>query len=108
MRIEFVDDAKDHGTALIFPPQEDYLDLRENPHAVDRIAAARQYLPLRNFLTALNGTESLFATCLLYTSGDGAKAQNANREIGIPRIAGRQPNSNLTWDPIGMLSLIHI
>jgi hypothetical protein len=29
MRIEFVDDAKDHGTALIFPPQEDYLDLRE-------------------------------------------------------------------------------
>jgi hypothetical protein len=60
MRIEIVDDAG--GDALTFPPGESFLDLRRDPHAVDRIPLARAYLALRNFLIAVNSAESVFAT----------------------------------------------
>ena len=74
MRVEYADDTQDHGPVLVFPPHENYLDLRENPHSVDRIASARRYLPLRNFLTALNGAESLFATAGATTKCDSPAA----------------------------------
>jgi hypothetical protein len=77
MRIEYVDDTEDQGPELTFPPKENYLDLHENPHAVDRIAAARRYLPLRNFLTVLNGAESLFATVGATTKSDSPAAVSA-------------------------------
>ena len=62
MRVEIVDDSKSAERALTFPPVEDYFDLRENPRGLERITAARQYLPLRNFLAAVNGADSLFST----------------------------------------------
>jgi hypothetical protein len=44
--------------------------LRENPGAIQKIAAAREYPPLRNFLTAVNGTESIFTTVSASTRSD--------------------------------------
>src|SRR5712692_2792449 len=62
MRVEIVDDSKSAEPAMTFPPAEDYFDLRENPRGVDQIAAARQYLPLRNFLAAVNSADSVFTS----------------------------------------------
>jgi len=62
MRVEIVDDNKSAELARTFPPVEDYFDLRGNPRAIDRIAAARQYLPLRNFLAAVNSADSVFTS----------------------------------------------
>lgn len=67
MRIEIVDDAGSEAAVPAFPPGENHVDLRQSPHAVERIAAARQYLPLRNFLTAVNSAESVFATATVAT-----------------------------------------
>ena len=60
MRVEIVDDSNSAEPALSFPPVEDYFDLRENPRDIERITAARQYLPLRNFLAAVNSADSVF------------------------------------------------
>ncbi|HVA95978.1 MAG TPA: hypothetical protein VNI36_13865 [Candidatus Dormibacteraeota bacterium] len=66
MRVESVEDTeKDmegQDLALAFPPGEGYLDLRENPRSIEAIAAARQYLPLRNFLSTVNRADSAFIT----------------------------------------------
>lgn len=62
MRVEIVDDSKAAERAMTFPPVEDYFDLRENPRGIDRITAARQYLPLRNFLAAVNSADSVFTS----------------------------------------------
>ena len=74
MRVEFAEGTEDLGLPFSYPPNENFLDLRENPHAVDRIAAARQYMPLRNFLTAVNDAESLFATVGAATKCDSPAA----------------------------------
>ena len=58
MRVEIIDDTEGREPAAVFPPGENFVDLRENPHAVEAIAPARQYLPLRSFLTAVNGEDS--------------------------------------------------
>lgn len=62
MRAEIVDDSPDGEPAATFPRGEDYFDLRENPRAIERIAAARQNVPLRNFLAAVNGADSVFTS----------------------------------------------
>ncbi len=62
MRIEIVNDAGGPAPGPTFPPGDNYVDLRQNPHAVEQSAAAREYLPLRNFLVAVNSPESLFAS----------------------------------------------
>ena len=67
MRIEIIDDTEGPPQALAFPPGENYVDLRENPHALERIAPARQYLPLRNFLTAVNSPGSVFTSATVAT-----------------------------------------
>lgn len=62
MRVEIVEEYEGKDRALTFPPGEGYVDLRENPHSIEQIAVARQYLPLRNFLIVINDAESPFAT----------------------------------------------
>lgn len=62
MRVEIVEDYEGKDPALVFPPGERYVDLRKNPHSIEQITIARQYLPLRNFLSIINGAESPFAT----------------------------------------------
>src|ERR1700722_7974271 len=44
-------------------------NLHVDPGAIERIEYARRHLPLRNLLTYLNATDSLFSTC-------GSKAWN--------------------------------
>ena len=39
-----------------------YVNLRENPNAIDQIEEARRYRPLRNFLAAVNSADSVFST----------------------------------------------
>lgn len=67
MRIDIIDDTEDTAQALAFPPGENYVDLRKNPHAIERIAPARQYLPLRNFLAAVNSPGSVFTSASVAT-----------------------------------------
>ena len=60
MRVEIIVDTRAPGGAAIFPPAANYVDLRANPHAVEQIRSAREHLPLRNFLIAVNSAESVF------------------------------------------------
>jgi hypothetical protein len=77
VRVEIVEEAEGKAPAPVFPPEENYLDLRANPQAIERIAAARQYLPLRNFLAAVNGQESIFTTASAATKSDLPAAVSA-------------------------------
>jgi hypothetical protein len=62
MRVEIVEDYEGKGEAFTFPPNEKCVDLRENPRSIEKIAVARRYLPLRNFLSIVNSLESPFTT----------------------------------------------
>jgi hypothetical protein len=77
MRVEIVEEAEDQSPPQGFPPEKNYLDLRENSKAIEGIAAARQYLPLRNFLDSVNGEESIFATASATTKSDLPAAVSA-------------------------------
>jgi hypothetical protein len=77
MRVEIIDDTEGRGPAMVFPPGENYVDLRENPHAVERIAPARHHLPLRSFLTAVNAADSLFTSASAGTQTDSPRAVSA-------------------------------
>ena len=77
MRVEIVEEGESEAQAPVFPPEENYFDLRANPPEIERIAAARQYLPLRNFLTSVNGEESIFATASAIIKSDLPAAVSA-------------------------------
>jgi hypothetical protein len=70
MRVEIVEEAEGSAPGSAFPPEENYHDLRANPQAIKQIAAARQYLPLRNFLVSVNSEESIFTTASATTKSD--------------------------------------
>ena len=70
MRVEIVEAAEAEKPSTVFPPDESFVDLRENPQAIQKIAAARDYPPLRSFLTTVNGTESVFTTVGASTRSD--------------------------------------
>jgi hypothetical protein len=70
MRVEIVQEAEGRPPAAVFPRDENYLDLRANPQAIEKIASARRYLPLRNFLAAVNGEKSMFVTADVSTKSD--------------------------------------
>jgi hypothetical protein len=77
MRVEIVEEGNGNASAQVFPPLENYLDLRANPQAIEGVAAARKYLPLRNFLTSVNSEESIFATAGATTKSDLPAAVSA-------------------------------
>jgi hypothetical protein len=77
MRVEIVEEAEGAAKAPAFPPEENYLDLRANPQDIEQIPGARQYLPLRNFLTSVNGAESIFTTAGAATKSDLPAAVSA-------------------------------
>jgi hypothetical protein len=77
MRVDIVEEAEGKATGPVFPPDENYFDLRANPQAIEQIAAARQYLPLRNFLASVNSSESIFATASATTKSDLPAAVSA-------------------------------
>ncbi len=67
MRVEVAFEAEEHTDLLQIPweaaeAENRYLDLRENPGAVDRLEPARRHRPLRGLLAALNSADSFFAT----------------------------------------------
>jgi hypothetical protein len=77
VRVEIVEEGESNTQTPVFPPDENYFDLRANPREIERIAAARQYLPLRNFLTSVNGEESIFATASANMKSDMPAAVSA-------------------------------
>ncbi len=79
MRVEIVEDSEGPGPAFTFPPSQDYVELRENPRSVERISAARQYLPLRNFLAVVNGEESPFTTANAIVKCDSPAAVSSGK-----------------------------
>jgi DNA-binding PucR family transcriptional regulator len=70
MRVEIIDETEDQGPAMIFPPGKNYVDLRENPRAVERIKLARRYPLLQSFLAAVNSADSLFRSASVSTQND--------------------------------------
>jgi len=84
MRVEIVEAAEAEKPSAVFPPNEDFVDLREDPQAVQKIPAARQYPPLRNFLTTVNGAESIFATISASTRSDLPASVSA---VGVHEFA---------------------
>ncbi|HWX38480.1 MAG TPA: hypothetical protein VNY09_04510 [Candidatus Sulfotelmatobacter sp.] len=90
MQIDIIEETGDHVSASKFPPDGDYSDLRENPQDIARMPLAREYLPLRNFLAALNGPDTIFATSDVATKSDspaavsgGAAAYEFASQVGI-------------------------
>ncbi len=81
MRIEILDDIDSRAAIPVFPPSEDYVDLRENPRAVEQIALVREYLPLRNFLTALNSAGSVFASASAATESNSASDRSSGEAL---------------------------
>jgi hypothetical protein len=77
VRVEILEEAGGNPPIPRFPPPGDNIDLRTNPEAVEKIAAARQYLPLRNFLDSVNGPESVFATSSVSVKSDLPTAVSA-------------------------------
>jgi hypothetical protein len=77
VRVEIVDEAEGNEPVPVFPPEKNYLDLRANPQDIEKIAGARQYLPLRNFLTSMNSAESIFATAGAATKSDSPATVSA-------------------------------
>jgi hypothetical protein len=88
MRVETIDDTEGRGPAMVFPPGKDYVDLRDDPHALERIALARQYAPLRNFLAAVNGADSLFASASTSTQADSPATVSVGEAYEFASQAG--------------------
>jgi hypothetical protein len=99
MRVEIVEEAEGAAPVPVFPPGENYLDLRANPQGIEQIAEARQYLPLRNFLASVNGAESIFATAGAATKSDLPAAVSAGAAYEFAsqaRIVFAAPSPN--WE----------
>jgi hypothetical protein len=99
VRIEIVEEADGNAPTPVFPPDENYVDLRANPHAIQRIAVARQYLPLTNFLAAVNVAESMFATASSAAKLDlpgAASAEQIYKFASQAKIVFAEPSLNLT------------
>ena len=76
MRVDIVEVPQEEQV-LVFPPEADTIDLRANPEAIGQVPAAQEYLPLRNFLTSINGPESVFCTAGVFTKCDSPAAISA-------------------------------
>src|SRR6266481_2339972 len=101
MRVEIIDDTEGRGPAASFPPGENYVDLRENIHAVELIVPARQYLPLRSFLTAVNSAESSFTSASASTQADSpasVSAGDAYEFASQARLVFVEPSLNFEQD----------
>jgi hypothetical protein len=101
MRVEIIDDTEGRGPATVFPPGENYVDLRENPRAVEQIAPARQHLPLRSFLAAVNSPDSSFSSASVSTQCDspaGVDAGEAYEFASQARLVFVEPSLNFEQD----------
>jgi hypothetical protein len=76
VRVDIVEVPQEEQV-LVFPPEADYIDLRATPEAIGQVPAARQHLPLRNFLTSINSPESVFSTADVSTKCDSPAAISA-------------------------------
>ena len=94
MQVEIVVETGSE-TPAVFSPDEDHSDLRANLESVARIAEARHNLPLQNFLVAVNGSESIFATADISLQSDlptavsgaaGEFASQMNIMFAIPSL----------------------
>jgi hypothetical protein len=99
MRVEIVEETEGSAPGPVFPPEENYYDLRANPQAIEQIAAARQYLPLRNFLASVNGGKSIFTSGSATTKSDlpaTVSASLAYEFASQARIVFAEPSLN--WE----------
>ncbi len=97
MRVEIIDDTEGRGPATVFPPGENYVDLRENPRAIERIAPARQHLPLRSFLAAVNSPDSSLSSASVSTQSDSPAGGSAGEAYGFAsqaRLVFVEPSLN--------------
>jgi hypothetical protein len=99
MRVEIVEEAEGSAPGPVFPPDENYYDLHANLQAIEQIAGAQPYLPLRNFLASVNGAESIFATSSTTTKSDlpsAVSADQAHEFASQTRIVFAE--SSLNWE----------
>ena len=105
MRVEVVEEAEGTAPATVFPPSENYFDLRANPQAIEQIAAARQYLPLRNFLASVNGAESIFTTASVTTKSDFVVALAVAKMDSALLTEARKFRSGRYWRAAAICSI---
>ncbi len=101
MHVEIIDDTEGRGPATAFPPVENYVDLREDPHAAERIGPARQYPPLRIFLSAVNGTDSSFSSASANTQVDSPASASSGEDYEFAaqaRLVFAEPSFNFERD----------
>lgn len=101
MRVEIRAEFEEAGEKFEVPWQDpgkglQFLDLRANPAAVEKVEAARQHRPLANFLSAVNSADSLFASVRAQTgleqrSGDAEACLFSTRVV----VAFADPSMNL-------------
>ena len=105
MRVEIVEAEEGPEAVAFFPPREDFVDLRENPQAVGQIPAALHHAPLRNFLTSVNGAESMFATSEASTKTDEpATVSGGTCEFALQTgLVFAAPHFD--WDPVHYIEL---
>ena len=78
--------------------ETEHLNLREDPSAMARIAAASQHPPLAGFLAAINGEGSLFSTVGIKVWTSDPLANGRGHQI--PFSGGFDLRSS-TFQPIG-------
>ena len=94
LRLEF--DAEPAGLKIPEGGQPGgYVNLRENPGAIEQIEPARLYRPLRGLLIALNSAESEFASvaCRTWTKENPAAAEASEFGSRVDVIFSRQKHN---------------
>lgn len=96
MHVDFIEEIESSKPAA-FPPDDSYIDLRENPSAIDGLPAARRHPPLRNFLASVNGPESIFTTAEITTRSEPSSESGGSSEFSSQcRIVFAVPDLN--WE----------
>jgi hypothetical protein len=107
MRVEIIEDMEGRGLAAVFPPGADYVDLRKNPHAVERIEPARRYPPLRIFLSAVNSADSSFSSVSVSTRADSPASVSAGESYEFAsqaRLVFAHPSLNFKRERFASLT----
>ena len=106
MRVEIVDDEKEKP-GLAFP-EIGHSDPRDNPSSIESVGAPGRYLPLRNFLAAVNTPDSVFIVTFRETRANwsaGASAGPAYEFASQAFLLFADTSLNLKKDHFTDLSL---
>jgi len=102
MRVEIIDDTEGRGPARPdFPPGGNYVDLRENPHAVERMRRQGNTCRFALSLRPVNSAESSFSSASASIQADSpatVSAGDAYEFASQARLVFVEPSLNFERD----------